>query len=464
MSLYIADKKIAQISGLVSITILSPTSKFHSDFWDDSPIFMLLGDNHNGTDMRCNESEDFVRETFESREGLILKLMGKSFYQALDKIASHEKPIDYYCESFFPFKLLQKDNYLVLDRANFVNIQEAVMNYLPRKYLACFSRNEEQKRSKCFTKNIRYHLIDVRFSHANFNLLSDDALGNNQMSYESEVMTNLHCCTLMLNEILSISQDSTKAAVVVLEEACNDPMSFARFFYDLDNKEFIERSLVLKQTKKINKGRYQGIKTHKGEYNVKSNFATQMKEFFLEYYQYYVDNVYNTHFEVSILKTKVQQSINEFKEQIRSIHAKKPLYTTYAIDKKCGFVSEVLFNKYSKAISSYLFYLCLPIMDIYFLFRAWKTSGYKAWLSVLTAGELHIQLIRSFLIEKKGYFTDNFYAQSSGSTLRCINAKDEKSNADIYLEKLDRNLIKRVEDTPQHTPKFTHEELEDIFR
>jgi len=463
MSFFINREKIGQISGPISFYLLTPTEVFHKDFWDDAPVLLFIGDNHKGTDMRCNESEDFINELFTSKGERILQLIGKSFYQALDSIATTVRPIDYYCEAFFPFKLLQKDQYLALDKNVFVGMQEAVMNYLPRKYLACFSKNQKAKLDICFTKNIRYHLVDVRFAHSNFDLHPEDKLTNQQMSFESEIITNLHCCALMMSEILPIHKGSSKGAIDILHQACTNPISFATWFYDFNNPVFLERSLILKQTKKLNKGRYFDLENYDKSYNSNSKVAVQMKELFLEYYQYYYDIFMKQNKEVIELVPKVQEAIKDFVDTIVSIQSGKPKYNTYGSNARCGIISLDLVKKHSNTISRFLFYLFLPIMDMYYFFRTlknWRTEENRGWLSVFNAGDLHVTILRNFLVLKKGYFKSEIFVRTNS---RCIHMKDANLQNDIHLEDLRKDYMVKVPEIENSNLSFTSEELSHLF-
>jgi len=469
MSLFIAGQKIAAISGPVQLSILTPTNKFVFDI-DISPTLILLGDDHELSNL-CDTSHENLQQVYDRNEGIILRLTDKSFYKALDKLATSEQPVDYYVESFFPFKLLQKDNYLQIDRKNFVDIVDAVITYLPQKYLACFStKNTAKKQEVCFTNNIRYHLVDVRFAHTNFNYDSDtDILRNADMSYESEVITNLICSSLLVNHDNPIFHGSSELAIDVLEETCKDPMHFARWFYNFDNQTFLARSLILKQTKKFYKSRYTDVVNRDGSYNTKSIFSIKLQQFFLEYYEYFITTKFNVA-RMRELSAQIRKSIISHKNDMKELERKGTIHTSFGNMPMCGIVHIERFKAYSNIISEYVKLLAIPLLDIYFLFRCWKASGTRGWLSVLSAGYNHTDTIRKFLIYK-GYFVERFFAETDVKIAdgvitksRCLDLTRTKNKEDLHLETLNKDPVVHFKDPPARPPVlFSLEETRDLL-
>jgi len=428
MSFFIAGQKIDKVSGPVTLAVIKPTQKLLRFLMtDDAPSILFLGDNHSGIDQRCDESKENIYQTFMQNRGLILKALGDTWYKALDKLAKN-RPIDYHVEAFFPFKFLQKEEYLVLDRNNFYNVRESVMNYLPRKYLTCFSKRHNKKIHGCITDNIRYHLVDIRFSPTNFLLQGDDKIDKSEICYETEVIQNITCCALMAVEVLPLHKGSDKTAISLLKIAVESPIAFAESFYDLHNPYFITNSLILKQTRKFTRSKDARLVKNgdEGFYDIENPLAEEYRKFFVDYYRFYLEKILKNTF-TKDLKDKVSECVYKFEEKMR--HG---AYVKAQELKLCGLVDFDLTQTYGSYIKQFLFYLFLPIMDIYFLFRSWKPIENMGWLSVFHAGDIHTTILRLFLVEK-GYYTQEYLCNSN---TRCLTLHDSKRTTDFHLDSL----------------------------
>jgi len=418
MSLYIGGQKIAAISGPVVVSILRHTNKLIMDLGCGSPVLMLVGDHH-GLTNRCNEDAKHINETYDKGEGIILRMMDKSFYHALDALATEDRPIDYYIESFFPLKLLQEDKYLKFDRDNFIAFDESILRFLPSNYLSCFSsKNTKKKQELCFTKHIRYHLVDLRFAHSNFNFDDEDIMQNKDMPYESEIITNLICCSLVVDRIIPIHEGSNIAAIDVLKNACDNPRGFAEWFYDFNNKYFLDRSLIIKQTTKLSKSFHTDIQHRDKTYNVNSSYAIELRQIFLDYYDHFMKRF--------LAEEWIADSIVKIKECLEKQNKflkTKNISVQFDETPRCGYVHHDLLVEYSKHIQSIINVLAGPLLDIYFLFRCWKNMRYNGWLSVLNAGYAHTENIRVFLLER-GYYEEVFLAVTEDVNNRCLQMKN----------------------------------------
>jgi hypothetical protein len=459
MSLYIANEKVSEISGPITFAILMPTAKLQEETWIESPILMLLGDHHDGIDKRCDESPPRMIDLYNNKGGLVLRTMDKSFYKALDSIALPGRPIDYHVESFFPFKFLQKDNYLVLDRKNLVGVQDTTMNQLPNKYLACFSKNKERKKEVCFTENIRYHLVDLRFNHLNFALEDDDKMHTSDLCFEAELNDTLHCCAMMQKDLIPLHKSSHVSAISILEKACNNPMDFARELFNMSNPYFLKKSLIFKQVLKMKKSIHYGIwlDKEKTQLNLSNPAFLEMRDLFLDYCKVYYEKKCYGDSVFTFLTNATKECISIFK-------TRNPQTSEASLADLCGVVNSPLIGNFNELVRLFLFKIFFPIVDIYYLFRTWKVNTNKEWLSIFHAGDDHIQNIIHYS-KIKGWFTEEAYVHNSNfesPAFRCLQL-DGKLPKDIHLDRLYIPTLPYLSNVMNKPTVMSHQQVKEIL-
>ena len=406
MPFSIAGVPIDELSGPVSFSLHVATAKGKEEI-GTVPILMMLGDEHTNVDKRCDETSDV------SKNKVIVSTTTPAWYKLLATMATYEQPIDYFIESFYPPKLLQKEKHL--SQTNHFS--------MPQNHLACFASRASRapETFKCFTKHIRYHLVDVRYSHEHYRDLKPDDF---DVVYEREIRTNLLCCCFNLDSVL-LHKSSTYKAIDVLKESLLNPSKFIRFAYDFTNPHLIATSLIYKQTQKQ-----------------QSKNIDKWQSFVFEYYDYYVKIYILTHPHVLHEFQNVLECINKHQDHVNNVRS-----AATSDHWLCHTIQDEFYRQYYSVVRNAVSNLLNPLLDIYFLLRSWKVpmndddkddfrNSNRAWLAVLNAGELHCQVIRRFLIHKKWY--DTYYIQPTqmkthtDPLYRCVSLSSQNNLHSMY--------------------------------
>jgi hypothetical protein len=172
MPLEISSLKFDYISGPTSLAFIIPIGESVIPFLKDKtlicPPILLLGDVHKETTLNCGVIDECI-----TGESNCTSTFSPLFFRCLDSLTNQDYPVDIFLEvGIFPRFL--KDPYL-FDENRFKSLFETndgVIPYIPRHHATCFS-TAGNSQEMCFTKNIRYHLSDIRY-HPSFLKLLDN--------------------------------------------------------------------------------------------------------------------------------------------------------------------------------------------------------------------------------------------------------------------------------------------------
>jgi len=377
---------VSQISGPTSFCVLKPTKKFLEFTQDPNiPIQILLGDKHYSFINACDPlTESYIKQT----NSVILSTFQQNWFNLIDSTCTSSSPIDYYIESFIPFKIFKSIDELSHDRSNeeeylqegkiALKIKPSVMTYIAQHHLPCFTNTQTKiKLEQCFTRNIRYHLTDVRWSKEYIHIFGESN-PSIKMYYESELFTKLsNCC---------FDFERKDAALPKFREACKNPSKFIELFFNFEDEYIKNHSIVWKQIKK--------------QFTVFHLQQSPIKwfEFIKEYHKFVMHNMAIQNIEeFSLNQKEAIECIDEYDRNQNMYH----MYATGMYVKCEEFVSNEK-KKYQKFVDTMIFYLTLPLIDIYYLLRSWKcTNNPRQWCNVFNAGNLHTLFIREFLLKTK---------------------------------------------------------------
>ena len=366
------------ISSSTNFFVLEPTIKFKEVVQDDKIcLHILIGDTHNSIEGQCKGSDINVINTSST-----------GWFKILDSISSAEQPIDYFVENYFPFKLLQ-DPDLILNKDVIHQLKRtetpSLLTFIRDNYLPCFSSSDtvkELKQKHCFTKNIRYHMVDIRTTADSINLTNNQQKQNTNFyeRYFYQAFLNFFR-SLNSNEIIS-SNVNVKVEDFILLVLQNDLTKCASILFDENNLLFTKKSLIFKQ-----------IQKQKGSKNFFVNFCK-------EYWTFAIKNL--------LLFYEFE---NENKKLIDLINYRKQFSDVMKLDFGSSNISQKEYMihafKFNKVLKTFIHIVMFPFLDLYYMLRSWKQVENRSWCSVLNVGSLHAFLIVSFLTTK-GYFTLRF--------------------------------------------------------
>jgi hypothetical protein len=370
------------ISSPTNFFVLEPTKKFKDLVQDDDIcIHILIGDTHNSAGGQCEEIVD--------TSITVINTSSTGWFKILDSISSDQQPIDYFVENYFPFKLLQ-DPDLILSKDTIQQLKKtetsSFLTFIRDNYLPCFSSINELKQKHCFTKNIRYHMVDIRTTSdtLNINLTTQQSVKNPIFfeRYFYQTFVNFFR-SLNSNEIICVNaQNSIKVEDFILIMLQNKLSECSDILFDENNLFFTKKSLIFKQ-----------ISKQKGSRIFFINFCK-------EYWKYAIETLFDLH-----------EFESEKKKLIELFHHRKQLCdNTYTDFGTANSTQKEYINyayRFNKTIRIFLHITMFPFLDLYYMLRSWKQVPIRSWCSVLNAGSMHAFLIANFL-SLKGYFQVRF--------------------------------------------------------
>jgi hypothetical protein len=373
------------ISAPSNFFVLEPTNHFKDLIKDDKIcIHMLIGDTHKSTSGQC---EEFI----DNNDINVINTSSTGWFKILDSISSVEQPIDYFVENYFPFKLLQ-DPDLILNKNTIQQLKKtelpSLLTFIRDNYLPCFTSDKEIKERYCFTKNIRYHMVDIRTAADKLNVkLTNQQKTKVTIFYERHIYQSFlnFFRSLNSNEIICIqnhAQHTTKVETFILMMLQDNLSECASILFDENNLFFIQKSLIFKQ-----------IIKQKGS-------QTFIMKFCKEYWTFAIKNLFLLH-----------DFVDEKKKIIALIEVRKQFAECINTDfgtannEQKEYLDHAF--KFNKSLKTFLHIVMFPFLDLYYMLRSWKQVPLRSWCSALNAGSMHTFLIASFLSSKK-YFHVRF--------------------------------------------------------
>ena len=325
--------------------------------------------------------------------------MTKGWYRLLDTIASNEQPIDYFIETFLPPKVLEDAEFVHVSGENTFNIpaDQFVMMYIPNKHIQCFTKDK----SRCFTKHIRYHLSDIRYSEKYFQ--QANVASKFQGCYEQQLINKLIECVF---EWSSIGHKESKIGDVlassIFDEIVNNNLNKAyQILFALQDEFYQQTSIILKQVLK-QKTTYEYTKpfleaSDTSSINYKHPLIIRWYEFLQSYCQLHVQLLIKDQTFV-YLATQCKRIYSEYESH-------KDAYVI-AIQESLE-PSRIWFQFRKdnlKYVQDFITQLFRPVIELYFLLRSWKvTQTPKSWLNVWNAGYEHTGNV-ALILQQLGYY------------------------------------------------------------
>jgi hypothetical protein len=182
MPLLVKDLTIDSITGPVSMTLLVPEPDLVNAVKRNVPIVMLFGDEHFSEEGYCSQCSCNLKQ-----KHCCYEIWSKEFLQVFDSLATKDKPIDFYIETFTnKTDIIQakKDIYKyskdLSDRAN-----KGTMSKLRENLYTCYFRDlrgTKAYKELCPTSNIRWQFADARQGDTGF--LESNLFVTNQFFYK----------------------------------------------------------------------------------------------------------------------------------------------------------------------------------------------------------------------------------------------------------------------------------------
>jgi hypothetical protein len=391
---------------------------------DDIPIQMLLGDKHYSFDNICEEPDAaYISQT----NSVILTTFNPSWFNLLDSTCKEDLPIDYYFETFVPYNLLQDPKYLQ-NHKNFLVINGSVMTYIAQNYLPCFtSKQKAIKSDLCFTKHIRYHMAEVRWSLEYIKIFNEDKPLVKE-HYESKLLSALNECCFSFYKHDILMPDSSTKAINIFKQVCLNPINFIDICFNFQDTFIQQNSVIWKQ-----------ILKQKTTYKKDIQSTKKWIEFIKEYYVFALTIIINVN------KTIFEDNLKKVLECINQYDAFKHNFNMYA-DGYFVMCQELIDNvksQYEKNVKFLTFNLTLPLIDIHYMLRSWKcTNTPRQWCNVFNAGNIHTTLIRQFLLQNDFFEpiiepVGDIFNRSLG--IRCITF-NQTYNLDQHIPKINNQL------------------------
>jgi hypothetical protein len=391
----IGELHIKKLSGPVNLTYLFPKKDVFSEKADQGiflPIIVLLGDNHDSEENRC--------EPCDEKDGCFL-VESDTFLRSLDQLAK-EYPVDVYTE-YFPGKP--------------VSVQGVLFNKFIGKTQGCYEASLRGTRQyRCSFPNVRWHYADTRFW---------------KNKRESEVGS----VSRYLKDLIDPSFDLGE--VMRLR---NTPILFKKFFLSMmecnrnnDTMDALsqEWSGILKDTISRNKDSvvYKQLK----KYNL---------DISIDYYCYF-----SLKFHGVVSEKKVKDELNagsKLRRIYNYIFEGEPIYDREDY--------KTLLSKISDLWVTYT--ACL--LDMYFLGRMFKTpkDNINSYITVGFFGHHHSHSITNCLVRNKRWYDIKYASDDKDRCVRVndsvdINAYLEEyskwrilhQNIKPYLDRLEKERV-----------------------
>lgn len=402
----IGNLDIKRLSGPVSFTVLIPTKECFTFLKkNNTSILLLLGDEH--------FSDEEVCEDFDS-----ISTINDNWFRLLDMISSEQYPLDYYIEISLQYKKLNfSEEYRKLIKEKLKN-NKTVMYYIISKHIECFLNQP----TSCFTKNIRYHAVDIRNTKD----------GSDFVEFKIHKHIDYFWKFYSSENQIKGSNDSLLDIKHFINLFCDNVSEFSNQLYNFiyNNKD---SSGIMKQIDDQN------------------NKELDWKGWFNEYF-YYCEQ-FNALYDQNYLKKK-QKLLNYLNKRFE-MQKNKQIISNKSIGELSDNIewSETSYNFIYETIFCYLF---SPLLEIYFILRLWKnvtpksnTNFNPSWCSIFQGGGYHTERLTYYLIKKKLYkfesscqgiigntitqFAKNAYSLDSNfKQKRCIDLSSCFFHLDLY--------------------------------
>ena len=358
----VADVEINKLSGPYSFALLIPKPKLFK-FLNKTYVqpLIILGDKHHSQDEMCENCQ---------KDNTCFSTVQDDWFLLLDQISSYEYPIDYYIEVGLKYKQLHDSSKESIQYKSDVQTDStsdvSVMHYIIREHFDCFIDNY----MKCFTKNIRYHAIDVRnvaFKTRCIETKINDNINKILTTYSLKIKVE-NCDLIKLTKL-----------------ACTN---WKQFSIQLITQVFENQnqSCIYKQTLK------------------QVNQDINWKQFCVNYYEFCYQYLLEAEPQIKNIQKEIHQLIDDLPDDIdcfKMLQQKLSLEIVLPNRIRRSDSQNNLIEHFCRKMFS-------PLLDIYFMLRLWKQvditvsnrNHNPSWLSILNAGNIHTDRIIYFLVRK----------------------------------------------------------------
>lgn len=383
-------KLIAKISGPMSVRILKPKLGL------ELPLILLFGDLHSGIRGICKCKEDETCYIINS----------KRFIKHFDNIATIEKPIDFFVESF-----KYKRDIEVAKKSKKHIPRDFMSSFTQGPYMYCFfkeDRGTELYKKNCPANNIRWHYGDIRHLNPEINTLEE---WYSKFFFESQFFAlkrlsdnfiknkNIEDASIIKNtmiQLLQLNKYNLKQVLLsILSD--NNSLDYVKFA-----KEFFKEIKSIKRSSQI----YKQIIS---------------QEFFnnFDYWEKVIAKIVEDSFNNILYK--------QFKKNLKT--------RIFPVDKISKFIDFLFFeeelpitkqryNEINNILENYKLFdegFLTPLqnffLDAYFILRSFKNPGY---LSIGYFGNYHTESIERILVDFMEIYDTILLSKSNEDEQRCV--------------------------------------------
>ena len=363
-----------QLSGPVNFIYLEPTVLAKTQFENaELQPLLLLGDIHYSLQNQCDDTKSPYDQCYydQTSNTLSVGIMSTGWYRLLDTIASIEKPIDYYVETFFSLPYLQQPTHLMVDNA-YLKPQDSVMMYMPQHHISCFTKDKSQ----CMTKHIRYHFTDIRQTKTSLELKAE-ILEVFKEYYEAQLFhTLIHIYANESHPLYSFVEQMLEG---------DNMMNAYILMFHMTDPTYQDTSLVFKQIKKQMITKDAPVDVTSEPYQCIIRFVMNYCFTYLTYIM--TQDVYQEH----VLMCKAFFTL-----------------------KKQHTFANVLFANFATSFLTMFVLLYRPLIELYYLLRTWKVHDQpRGWLSIWNAGFMHTQNV-AITLQSLGLYDIKMWVDTVG--------------------------------------------------
>lgn len=399
----ILDKEFAKLSGPVSMTYLEPKidvfKKINSEGISLSTV-MLFGDFHLSKEYGCDCKSIDCTEIYSDK-----------FLSTINELAEVDY-VDFYIEGDYDVinEKILKDVVSGKINLNF-NKDIDVMYELRDKMLPCYFK--VSKYNLCAYPSIRWQYADIRQEQ----LFKKYNYESQLFSFNREIKNLNDGIYKDLNHFYSIIytnfdyEDVFNSVNIILDDLKNKTGTFIDKYFDLNNKKFIETSLIYKQINKQKKN------------TTLSNFNL-WKKWIKDYYVMIISetnkNILNQNENQTFMRDtrkyiKLLELKTTFEEFVRAFNSNN---LSHFLDLK---MYKTLFND----IHNVLINVISIFLDIYFVTRIFKVpeESHNPILTLSYFGDYHCINITKLLTDIMGFYQVKYLVRNEYNNkpgMRCI--------------------------------------------
>ena len=382
---------ITKISGPMSMRILTPKSDIKL------PLILLFGDLHSGIKGICKCKEDEICYIINS----------KRFIKHFDNIATTEKPIDFFVESF-----KYKQDIEIAKKSKKRIPRDFMSTFTQGPYMCCFFKEDKETefyKKNCPANNIRWHYGDIRHLNPEINTIKEwyskfffesqffilKKLVDNFIIFKNKDIETAAIFKNNMIELLQLNKYKLKEVLLSIL-SINNTLNYDKFA-----KEFFKEIKSIKRSSQI----YKQIISQKSF----NNF-----DFWEKIVAKTIEESFNDILYKQIKKTKTNIfPVDKVRKIIEFlfVEEKLPISTKRHVE-----IVNILEN-YKLFDEAFLAPLQNFFLDIYFILRTFKNPSV---LSIGYFGNYHTKSITRILVDFMKIYDTKLITESDEDEERCI--------------------------------------------